>query len=216
MYAKTFGLSAAAILTATSAMASTSATATTDLNLRADPGPRGEIIDVIPGEAAVEVEQCATAIDWCKVTFEGNQGWAYSPYLTASLDSEPVIIQGNIQRLELETVDVNEENRADAATAGGLTGGALAMSLVGGPAAVAAGVLLGTAAGASAVPEETVTYVKSNPVEPVYMNGEVVVGAGIPEGAQLVTIPESDYRYINVNGQPVLVDTDRTIVQVLR
>lgn len=216
MFAKTLGLSAAAVLTATSAMASTSATASTDLNLRSTPGPRGEIIDVIPGEAAVQVEQCATAIDWCKVNFDGVEGWAYSPYLTASLDTEPVVVQGNIQRLELETVDVNEESRADAATAGGLTGGALAMSLVGGPAAVAAGVLLGTAAGASAVPEETVTYVKSNPIEPTYMNGEVVIGAGIPQEAQLMTIPQSDYRYINVNGQAVLVDTDRTIVEVVR
>lgn len=216
MYGKIAILSTAAILTATSSFAATSATATTDLNLRANPGPLGEIIGVIPGDGEVQVEQCATEIDWCKVSFGGQEGWAYSPYLTASLDTKPVILRDNIQRLQVETVDVNEDQRADAATAGALTGGAIAMSLIGGPAAVAAGVLLGTAAGASAVPEESVTYVEAHPVQPVYMNGEVIVGAGIPEGAQLVAIPDSDYRYINVNGQPVLVDTDRTIVKIVR
>ncbi|RII37911.1 DUF1236 domain-containing protein [Pseudooceanicola sediminis] len=216
MYAKIVGLSAAAVLTATSAMAATNATATTDLNLRAGPGPMAEILDVIPGDETVEIEQCATGLEWCKVTYDGTEGWAYSPYLTATIDSEPVVVYDNVKRLDVESVDVNEDDRAASATAGGLTAGALAMSLVGGPAAVAAGVLAGTALGAAAVPEKTVTYVTEHPVEPVYLNGEVVVGAGIPQEVTLADIPDTPESYAYVNGQPVIVDQDRTIIHVVR
>ena len=203
MYAKILGLSTVAVLTATSAMATTDATATTDLNLRSLPDPRGEILDVIPGEAMVQIEQCTTDTTWCKVNYDGTEGWAYSPYLTASLDEEPVVIYENVERFEVESVDLNDDDRAAAAAAGG-------------PAAIAGAVALGTIAGAESVPEQTVTYVQSNPLDPVYVNGEVVVGAGIPQEVELVTIPESDYRYVYLNGTPVLVDEDRVIVNVVR
>lgn len=211
---KTAGLSAAAILTATTALATTDATATTDLNLRNLPDPRGEIVNVIPAEAVVSVEECATA--WCKVTYDGTQGWAYSPYLTASLDSEPVVIYDNVDRLEVQKVEVNQGDREAAAAVGGLTAGALAMSLVGGPLAVAGGVAAGAIAGAESVPEDTVTYVVSNPVDTIYVDGEVVVGAGIPQEVELVAVPDSEYQYVYLNGNPVLVDQDRQIVRVVR
>ncbi|QOL81427.1 DUF1236 domain-containing protein [Pseudooceanicola spongiae] len=216
MYAKIFSLSTAALLTATSAMAATDATATTDLNLRAGPGPMAEILTVIPGDEMVSVEECATGLEWCKVTYDGTEGWAYSPYLTASIDSQPVVVYDNVQRLEIQSVDVNEDERAASATVGGLSAGALAMSLIGGPAAVAAGVLAGTALGAAAVPEKTVTYVTEHPVEPVYLNGEVAVGAGIPQEVTLAAIPDTTESYAYINGQPVIVDQDRTIVHVVR
>ncbi len=58
----------------------------------------------------------------------------------------------------------------------------------------------------------------SNPAEPVTMGGEVVLGAGIPEEVELRPIPDSDpFAYLNVNGQPVIVDnTNRQIVYVVR
>lgn len=214
MYAKIAGLSAAAVLTATSALAATDATATTDLNLRNLPDPRGEIIDVIPAEAMVSVDECTTS--WCKVTYEGTEGWAYSPYLTASLDNEPVVVYDNVERLEVEKVEMNEDARAAAAATGGLTAGAIVASAIGGPVAVAGAVAAGAIAGAATVPEETVTYVVSNPTPTVYVNGEVAVGAGIPQEVDLVAVPESDYRYVYLNGNPVLVDQDRQIVRVIR
>ncbi|MEC8669450.1 MAG: DUF1236 domain-containing protein, partial [Pseudomonadota bacterium] len=67
-----------------------------------------------------------------------------------------------------------------------------------------------------AVPEKTVTYITANPVQPVYVEGEVVVGAGIPQEVTLTAIPESDYRYVYLNGNPVVVDGERTIVRVIR
>ena len=44
------------------------------------------------------------------------------------------------------------------------------------------------------------------------------LGAGIPEEVELRPIPDSDqYSYLNVNGQPVIVDnSNRQIVYIVR
>ena len=162
----------------------------------------------------MSVDECTTA--WCKVTYDGTEGWAYSPYLTASLDSEPVVVYDNVSRLEVQKVEVNDQQKETAAAVGGLTAGALVASAVGGPLAVAGAAALGAVAGAEAVPEETVTYVVSNPTPTIYVDGEVAVGAGIPQQVDLVAVPESDYRYVYLNGNPVLVNQDRQIVRVIR
>ncbi len=61
------------------------------------------------------------------------------------------------------------------------------------------------------------TYVRTNPVNPIYLDGEVVVGAGIPETVQLSEVPESTYYYAYVNGVPVLVErSTRRIVYIVR
>ena len=66
-------------------------------------------------------------------------------------------------------------------------------------------------------PERVRTYVTTNRVEPVYLDGEVVVGAGLPETVVLREIPDYEYRYVYVNGQPVLVEPcTRRIVYVMR
>jgi hypothetical protein len=44
-----------------------------------------------------------------------------------------------------------------------------------------------------------------------------VVGAGLPETVALAEIPNYEYRYVYLNGQPVLVEPQsRKIVYVLR
>ena len=213
---KIAGLSALAALTATTALASTDATATTDLNMRSLPDVRGAIVDVIPAEAMVTVSSCTAEGAWCMVNYDGKEGWAYSPYLTASVDQKPVVIYQNYDQVQVEQVDVAKNDRDAAAAVGGLTTGALAMALIGGPAAVAGGLALGAIAGAESVPEETVTYVTANPTQTVYVDGEVVVGAGIPEGVNLVAVPDSELTYVYINGNPVLVNSDRQIVRVIR
>jgi hypothetical protein len=66
-------------------------------------------------------------------------------------------------------------------------------------------------------PQTARTYVTSNPIDPIYLEGEVVVGAGVPESVTLQAIPDYDYRYVYINGQPVLVDPGtRQIVYVVR
>ena len=56
-----------------------------------------------------------------------------------------------------------------------------------------------------------------NPVEPIYLDGEVVVGAGIPESVTLSEVPDSEYYYAYINGVPVLVEREqRRVVHVVR
>ena len=50
------------------------------------------------------------------------------------------------------------------------------------------------------------SYVVSHPVAPVYLNGEVVEGVGLPEDVALAPVPGYDYQYAYVNSQPVLVE----------
>jgi hypothetical protein len=66
-------------------------------------------------------------------------------------------------------------------------------------------------------PDQVRTYVTSNQADPVYLEGEVVVGATLPETVALREIPDYEYRYVYVNGQPVLVEpSSRQIVYVMR
>ena len=74
------------------------------------------------------------------------------------------------------------------------------------------------AGSAAAEPEEsTITYVRENPVDTVYLDGEVVVGAGIPTTVTTYEVPETTYRYVNINGATVIVDNETNlIVDVVR
>jgi hypothetical protein len=95
-------------------------------------------------------------------------------------------------------------------------------ALIGGPLGAAIGGAIGATGGATAgaiidPPEVARTYVISNPLDPIYLDGEVVIGAGVPETVTLQAIPDYDYQYVYINGQPVLVDpTTRQIVYVIR
>ncbi len=100
--------------------------------------------------------------------------------------------------------------------------GAVAGALIAGPIGAAVGGAVGAVAGGAAgtaidPPANVRTYVTTNTVEPVYLDGEVVVGAGLPDTIELREIPDYEYRYVYVNGQPVLVDANtRQIVYIVR
>jgi hypothetical protein len=54
-------------------------------------------------------------------------------------------------------------------------------------------------------------------MEPVYLEGEVVVGAQVPDTVTVQPIPDYDYDYVYINGQPVLIDpANRQIVHIFR
>jgi uncharacterized protein YcfJ len=106
--------------------------------------------------------------------------------------------------------------------AAGVIGGVVAGALIGGPIGAAIGGVAGATAGG--VVGETIQptpvvreYVTTNRVDPVYLEGEVVVGAGVPETVQLQAVPDYEYRYAYINGQPVLIDpSTRRIVSIVR
>lgn len=206
------------------AAAQVAATATTDLNIRSGPGPQHPVIGMIGASEEATINGCLEGSKWCQVTHEGAQGWAYSDYLTASLaGQEQVVISQVPPDAALPTVTYETTASTDdagGALAGGATG-AVAGAIIGGPAGAAIGGVAGAVAGGAietvTPPPEVVTYVEQNRADPVYLEGEVVVGAALPDTVEFREIPDYQYRYVYVNGQPVLVEPDsRRIVYVVR
>lgn len=206
------GATLSTMLLASTAFAETSATAYTDLNLRAGPGVNYEILGVIPASQAVTVDGCLDASNWCRVSLGEVSGWASGDYLTTMVEAP---IYANRERLAVETITY--ETNPDATIGGGVTG-AIAGGLLGGPVGAVIGAGIGMGLGTAVAPSERVTtYVVENPVDPIYLDGEIVVGAGIPEEVILTEVPESEYYYAYVNGTRVLVEREqRRIVYIVR
>ncbi len=206
------GATLSGLLLASSAYAGTSASAYTDLNMRAGPGVSYEIIGVIPAAEVVTVEGCLDASNWCRVAYGEVNGWASGDYLTAMVEAP---IYANRERLAVETVTY--EKSADSTIGGGVTG-AVAGGILGGPLGAVIGAGLGMGFGSAVAPTERVTtYVMENPVDPIYLDGEIVVGAGIPEAVTLTEVPESEFYYAYINGTRVLVEREqRRVVYIVR
>lgn len=203
------------------AMAEMAVKATTDLNVRSGPGPQYEVIGVIGANEPATLNGCLENSRWCTVTVDGAQGWAYSNYLIADSGGTQVVIAERPAGVTIPTVTYETTASTGGAVAGAATG-AVAGALVAGPVGAAVGGVAGAATGGTlgAVidpPEAVRTYVSTNPTETVYLDGEVVVGAGLPETVAVREIPDYEYRYVYVNGQPVLVEPQsRRIVYVMR
>ena len=194
------------------------ATATTDLNVRAGPGPQYEVVGVVGAGQAAEITGCLDGSKWCQIASNGGNGWVYSDYLTSDFGGKQVVLT---ERPANSVTILPPDGGTEGAAIGGATG-AVAGALIGGPIGAAvggvAGLAVGGAAGNAAEPPAKVrTYVTGNRVDPVYLDGEVVVGAGIPDNVEIREIPDYEYRYVYVNGQPALVDPGtRRIVYVMR
>lgn len=219
-------LASATVLGATlvasgAAFAQTSASATTDLNIRSGPGPQYPVTGVINAGEQATINGCIENSKWCTVTTAAGEGWAYSDYLAADMSGQTVVVTESRQDLGVPVTTYDEGSAPDGALMGGASG-AIAGALIAGPVGAAIGGVAGAAAGGTTAgivdpPEAVTTYVHSNQVQPVYLEGEVVVGAQVPDTVELVQVPDYDYRYVNVNSQPVLVDpSTRQIVYVYR
>ena len=197
------------------------ATATTDLNVRAGPGPQYEVVGVVGAGQSTEITGCMEGSKWCQIASNGGQGWVYSDYLTSDFGGGQQVVLTERPAEAKVAIIPPPDGGTEGAAVGGATG-AVAGALIGGPIGAAvggvAGVAVGGAAGnAAEPPPEVRTYITENRVDPVYLDGEVVVGAGIPENVEIREIPDYEYRYVYVNGQPALVDPDdRRIVYVVR
>ena len=205
------------------AFAQSAVVATTDLNVRAGPGPQHQVVGVLGAGQSANLDGCLEASKWCVVAFNGGQGWVYSDYLTGDFGGTQVVLTERPADSGVRIVEapVEVDGGATGAVTGGVTG-AVAGALIAGPVGAAVGGGAGFVAGGAAgtvidPPEKVRTYVRSNEVEPVYLDGEVVVGAGLPETVTLREIPDYEYRYVYLNGQPVLVEpATRRIVYVMR
>lgn len=204
------------------AYAQSAVVVTTDLNVRAGPGPQHQVLGVLGAGQSVNLDGCMEGSKWCIVAFEGGQGWVYSDYLTGDFGGTQVVLT---ERPANSSVRIVRRDEVDGGATGAITGaatGAVAGAIIAGPVGAAvgggAGFVAGGAAGQAIDPPARVrTYVSSNQVDPVFLDGEVVVGAGLPETVVLREIPDYEYRYVYVNNQPVLVEPQsRRIVYVMR
>ncbi|EAR49566.1 hypothetical protein OG2516_13801 [Oceanicola granulosus HTCC2516] len=215
--------SAIALVTAAPVMAAPfEAGVITDLNIRSGPGPDFEVVGVIPEDGNVTVEGCLENGNWCEVTYDGTTGWSYDQYLAVEAEAEAeerVIVAQRPASVEVETLTYEREATDTEQSVGagaGATLGALSAYALGGPAAgIVASGIFGAAAGAEATDEveETVTYVRENPVETIYLDGEVVVGAAVPDSVTMYDLPQVDgYQYLTVNQVPVIVDAETGVI----
>jgi len=194
----------AAVALSTSASAAIVAIATTSLSVRSGPGPQYPLVGAIPNNGRATIIGCIEGSLWCQVSFNGRQGWAYSKYLTATLSGRSLVVSEGIRQFPATTYT------APVATVGSAA-----------PVPVVTGTIVdrtATAAPLVITPPATVRdYVVGHPVNPVYLNGEVVVGAGLPDEVTLAPVPGYDYEYAYVNGVPVLVQPQtREVAYVYR
>lgn len=197
---------AAALTLPTSASADIVASAVTPLNIRSGPGPEHAVVGYIPQNAQIAVAGCIQGSLWCRVSYQGHSGWAYSQYLTGNVAGRSVVVSQAITQVPTVTYQVPvEASAAMAAAPPPITGTIVQRPVEAQPLNIAP-------------PPTTVRqYVVANPVRPVYLNGEVVVGAGLPDDVALTPVPDYQYQYAYVNGQQVLVEPrTRTVTYIYR
>jgi uncharacterized protein YraI len=186
------------------ASAATLATATTSLNIRTGPGPEYPVIGAIPDRGQATVTGCIQGSLWCQVSYNGRQGWAYSQYMMGSVGGQMVAVTQN-RDVPVIVYDAPPTTVGTAVAAPTISGDFVAPVANSAPLEIAP-------------PPATVqSYVVQHPVTPVYLNGEVVEGAGLPPDVVLNPVPDYQYNYAYVNGVPVLVEpTTRRVTYIYR
>lgn len=200
------GVSAlAAVIAAPTIAMAVEAVAVTDLNMREGPGSQYPIVGTIQNNGQVEIMGCLEQGSWCQVNWQGTQGWAYSEYLAVTQDGQQVYVPQARTVFDIPVVAFQgAANVAGAAVTGAAN---VVGSILGG---------VGNLAAAAITPPGHVrTYVTDNRYDPVLLEGEVVVGAQLPDVVELRPVPDYEYQYAYVNGVPVLVEPGtRRIVHV--
>jgi hypothetical protein len=112
-----------------------------------------------------------------------------------------------------------QDNATTGAAIGGTAGattGAVVGGLVGGPIGAVIGGFAGATIGAEAgVSTATVDYVTANPVEPIYLDGDIAVGTALAGDVVVTDVPSDPaYGYVYLNNRVYIVDkASRKIVQ---
>ncbi|BCH13899.1 MULTISPECIES: DUF1236 domain-containing protein [unclassified Mesorhizobium] len=169
------------------ALADTAVSAVADLNIRAGPGPQYPVIGVLAAGQSATLDGCIQNSKWCTIAEANGQGWIYSDYVTADFGGNEVVLTRRPADADITIV----EAPADVDDPDIYTG------------AIVAGEPIEPI---RRPPAEVRTYIETNRIDPVYLEGEVVTGATLPDTVELREIPDYDYRYVYVNGQPALVD----------
>ncbi|RWD40780.1 DUF1236 domain-containing protein [Mesorhizobium sp.] len=169
------------------ALADTAVSAVADLNIRAGPGPQYPVIGVLAAGQSATLDGCIQNSKWCTIAEANGQGWIYSDYVTADFGGNEVVLTRRPADADITIVEAPADVEDPDIYTGAIVAGEPIEPI-------------------RRPPAEVRTYIETNRVDPVYLEGEVVTGATLPDTVELREIPDYDYRYVYVNGQPALVD----------
>jgi uncharacterized protein YraI len=212
---------ALAVIGATGPAEAETAVVRTAVNVRTGPGPEHRVVGVLGAGQRIEVVACTQSRRWCQVATGNGPGWIYTSYISWSGGAEvPTMRNPGV----VATTPGGAGVPADEDSVSSALPAPPPAETQPAPAAVAAlptddapRAAAPAPAGSVTIPPETVrSYVASRPDQSVYLQGEVVVGAGLPAVVPLYDVPDYDYRYAFVNDERVLVDANRRIVYVFR
>jgi uncharacterized protein YraI len=186
--------------TAGLARAEMSATTMTDIDVRSGPGQQYPAIGTATRGSEAVLDGCLEGSRWCRIDVNGMRGWVYAQYLSVEQDGNPVVVEQHSTDLGVPVVTYQQTQQTDDVSVGSVA-----------PDATQPGPndeLVGPVDEVDAItpPEIVNTYIETNPADTVQLQGDVVVGATLPHTVRVRTIPDYQYSYVRVNGQPVLVD----------
>jgi len=168
------------------------------LNLRTGPGPQYPVVATIGRDDKIDVHGCLKEVTWCDVNWGDQRGWASADYIAYDTEDGPKVLPLAGDAIDIPLVTYEEVEQVAPEFVGTVTPVDGFVEAITPPKMISA-------------------YVSEQTVEPVFVSGEVVVGAVLPETVPLYAVPESPYHFAMVNGQNVLVEKDtRKIVYIYR
>jgi uncharacterized protein YraI len=192
------------------AQAEMAATTATDIEVRSGPGAEFPTVGVATRGSEATLDGCVEGSRWCRVDVNGMRGWVYAQYLSVEQNGASVVVQDHRDDLGVPTITYEQTDAVQTGSVRRVQPSPNDQLL--GPVDEN-----GTDVVAVTPPEEVRTYIDDNPVDTVRLNGDLVVGAAVPQSVEVHRIPDYQYSYVEVNHQPVLVDPGtRRIVYVYR
>ena len=171
------------------------------LNVRSGPVFQYPVVAQMQQNVPAAVTGCIQDYSWCSVAIGGVTGWASAPYLVTDAGGKPTNLQVSGAQLGIPIV---VPTGVAAVVATPPVGAMVAVP----PAAVVEPVIPAP---------EVLSYVVGQPIQQVFVDGEVMVGATLPAAVPVYPVPTSPYFYSYINGQRVLVEpAARRIVYVVR
>ena len=191
-----------AALIASPAAALNAFSPTGHLNVRSGPGFQYPVVGVMQRNVPAAVTGCIQDYSWCSIAVGAVTGWASAAYLVTDAGGNPTNLQVSGAQLGIPIVVPTG------------VGAVVATPPVGAIVPVAPDATVVEPVLPAA---EVLSYVTQQVVQPVLVDGEVMVGAPLPAAVPVYPIPASPYVYSYVNGQRVVVEpTARRIVYVVR
>ncbi|PZM13764.1 DUF1236 domain-containing protein [Rhizobium tubonense] len=184
------------------AQAEMSATTISDIDVRSGPGTQYPSVGTATRGSEAVLDGCVAGSRWCRIDVNGMRGWVYAQYLSVEQNGGPVIVEQHSTDLGVPVVTYQQTDD--------LSTGRVQPQAQPGP----DDELIGPADNQDAVtPPRTVrAYIEENPVDAVRLNGRVAVGTELPRDIAVNAIPDYQYSYVRINGQPVLVDPGTHLV----